>query len=162
MTSWPSVNASASTLTSSPIVRLMGKRPPSISGATASSGLEVHHAERRHRQGKRMIMAVRRHRRGLDAAEITVTRAAVLGGIAVEQLLPPAAARHTQAIIAARHRREIAHDQDHLVAVAAQKTQHALFPIVAAGPGETALIEILELQRTIVSVAADQKHKTIE
>src|SRR3569833_1760586 len=128
-------------------------------GATrisSSSGLVEHHAERRQRQGMRLIMAVRRHRRGLDAAEITVTRAAVLGGIAVEQLLPPAAARHTQAIIAARHRREIAHDQEHLVAVAAQKTQHALFPFVAAGPGETALIEILEMQRTLVAIAAVQ------
>src|SRR5437899_48112 len=35
-TSWPSANMSASTTTFSPIVRLMGNRPLSISGVTAS------------------------------------------------------------------------------------------------------------------------------
>ncbi len=124
----------------SPATRLTGKRPPSTAGRTASmtartrpstavgdaswamarrlvlSGIGRRASRNRVESGgsvrrQRMHAAVRAHRRRLDAAEVAPARAAVVAGVAVEDLAPAPGARHAEQVVGARHRREVADDQ---------------------------------------------------
>src|SRR5712691_11953316 len=82
---------------------------PLSSGRVVNTGWEPYllrdkpdRTERRQRQqgGERLV--VPGHGLGLDAAEIADARAAVVGGVAIDELLPPAAERHADAVVVAR------------------------------------------------------------
>ena len=91
--------------------------PAAVGGAVAAGIAQASaRAERRMPSGGSVSVsecgvAVRRHRRGLDAAEVAHAAAAVDARVAVEQLAPVPAARHADAVVVARHRREVADDQ---------------------------------------------------
>src|SRR5205085_2001068 len=159
--SCPSVKQSASTFTVSPATRLIANRPPSTAGATfsittrmrPSAGsddgcieppvflllngcwLQEQYRKRRQRQGERVRTALRRHRRGLDAAQVADAAAAVNARIAIQALAPKAAVRRTDNVVVARNRREVAYnDQRSPRPRFAQKAQHARLGIVVVDP----------------------------
>jgi hypothetical protein len=78
-------------------------------------------------------------RRRFDSAEIPVPCPTVLPGIAVEYLSPETSARHTDAVVVTRHRREVADHGDHvLVGVSfSQEAHDAFFRVVGIDPLET-------------------------
>src|SRR5687767_13302817 len=121
--------------------RFTAKRPPSISGSTRSMTartrpsacvrlrfrtaglgslafmLEKHRGERRQRYANRMIPPVRGDRVRAHAAIVSDAAPAVVGRVRIEQLAPPAFARHADEVILARHRREVADDENDVLGV---------------------------------------------
>src|SRR5688572_7283489 len=92
--------------------------------------LEEDRSKGRQGECEGMALPVAGHVLGVQAAGIAEAAAAVVGGIAVQQLAPVAAARHAEAVVVARHGREIEDDEN----VIAQECQHALLPVAAADP----------------------------
>src|SRR6185312_8966175 len=83
--------------------------------------------------------------------------AAILRRVAVQALAPPAAERHTDAIVVPRHRREVARDQGYILGPLspAQVHDHALIGIVAVDPLEAVGREVALVEggsRTIEAV----------
>src|SRR5450756_2767442 len=105
-----------------------------------------------------MIVPLRRHRRGLDAAQITDAAAAVDARVAVENLPPVAATRHADDIVLSHHRREVAYHQHAVLGLAAmaQETDHAFFPVVEVHPAETVAGKVLLVECRFRTVAAVQ------
>src|ERR1700722_1535069 len=153
----------ASTRTASPATRRTGVLPPSICGwmfsmttrivpmaayPLISIRREEQHAERRQAQREGMEAAVRGQRSRLDAAEVAEAAAAILERVAVQALAPVAAAGYSHAIVAARERREVAHDENHLTfAVLSQKRDHARLAVVAVDPLEALPVEVEGVER---------------
>src|SRR5437868_6797266 len=77
------------------------------------------------------------HGRRVGAAEVAEAAAAVERRVAVEELAPAAALRHADAIVVARHRREVAdHGERRRVVGQAQEREHALLPVAPLNPAE--------------------------
>ena len=89
-----------------------------------------------------------RHGRGFYAAEVALAAAAVLARVAVEDLLPKAAARHADPQVVPGNGREIAYDEDHVPGLgsATQPAQGALFRVVAVHPLEAGGAGVLLVQ----------------
>src|SRR3954470_5448062 len=93
------------------------------------------------------------HRRRLAAAVVAKSAAAIHRRVAVQELAPIAAARHADAVVKPRHRREVADDEDRrgrFVALT-QEREHALLPVAALYPAETILQEVLLVQRRLLA-----------
>src|SRR3954467_13810533 len=127
-------------------------------GGVSLLRLEEKNGQRRKRNGKRLRKVLVGHRRRLAAAVIAQARAAVERRVGIEELAPEAAARHAEAIVVARYRREVAHHQDRrrrFVALA-QERNDALLPVAALHPAEAVVREIFLVQRRLLA------HDTVE
>src|SRR5688572_11685287 len=91
---------------------------------------------------------------GFDTAEITDAAAAVVGGVAVEDLAPVAAMRHAYAIVFARKRRAVAHHNDLMTGRAAltHEAEHTVRRVVGIDPLEAFVREIGFVQRGVVPI----------
>src|SRR5688572_12040753 len=101
-----------------------------------------------------MVQIFVRHGLRVYAPLVAHAAAAVVPGVAVEDLAPAAAARHADAIVVARHRREVAHHQyrRRTVAAHAHERKRALLPVAAVDPAEAFAREVLLMQSTFVSI----------
>src|SRR5207244_4452943 len=88
--------------------------PPSFSGARRGA-LEKDNRQGGQSDGQGKRPAVSGNSDGLDAAQVAPAAAAIISGVAVEQLLPVTSAGDTHSIVRSRHRGEVAKDQDHFV-----------------------------------------------
>src|ERR1700722_12548108 len=125
--SWPSAKQCASISTVSPAMRLIGKRPPSTAGSTASmtartrpsiglasvigSATQKDGRQRRQIEIDRFDATLGDDRYGFHAAQIAPAGAAVFAGVGIQNFAPYAAARYAHQVIAARHRRKVADDE---------------------------------------------------
>ena len=109
------------------------------------SGGSVRHSE--------CVPAMRGQWRGAHGAQVAPAGAAEGLGVAVEDLVPGAAAGHAQAVVLARHRREVA-DHQHRLAVArlAQEGDHAVVGVVGIDPFEAVAGEVELVQRGLAAV----------
>ena len=83
--------------------------------------------------------------------------AAIVMGVAVEQLFPHAASRYADAVVHAQHRREVAHHDDlFAVGAPAHETEHIVFEIVRVQPRKSGIGEILLVQRGLLAIGAVQ------
>src|SRR6476620_315863 len=98
---------------------------------------------------------MRHHMRGFAAAQIAHAAPAVDRCIAVEQLLPPSAARYANAIHGTHHRRELANDEHYVALVGfAQKTDDARLDITRIDPFEPRGAEIEPVERRLGPIDA--------
>src|SRR6185503_14171262 len=88
-------------------LRSTGPWPP-----TLSIRLQENRAQRRQREGERVHAAEAGDGGGFDAAHVALAAAAVFDGVGVHEFAPEAAAWGADAIVLARHRREVADDGD--------------------------------------------------
>src|SRR5262249_3271610 len=81
-------------------------------------------------------------------AEVALPRAAVDGGVAVEQFPPDAPPRSAEVIIVARHRREVERDEHVVVGdlPLAQEADHPLLVVAAIDPLDAGLFAIAVMQ----------------
>src|SRR5581483_1148790 len=115
--------------------------------------LEHHDTERRQGERQRMLEAMRAYRIGHHTAEIARAAAAVDIGIAVEHFPPEAAARHADAVLQARNRREIAHDEHRRAGLRITKIRdHARLRVARVDPAEGFGIEVARMQRGVVAI----------
>src|SRR3990170_305322 len=107
----------------------------------AACALEEDGGEGREAQVERVRPAVGPDAVGLDPAPVPPAAAAVLGaGVAVQHLLPEAAAGDADAVVAAGHGGEVADDEDEVVgrAPAAEEADNALVGVAGVDPFEAA------------------------
>src|SRR5439155_1720384 len=83
-------------------------QPHTIGALPCGLALEKQRREWWQRQAEGVRAAVGGDRLGLKATEITLAAPAVVGAVAVQNLFPKAAARHTQPVAASSHGREVA------------------------------------------------------
>ena len=88
------------------------------------------------------------HHLGLHPAGVPHAAAAVGGGVAVEDLLPEAAAGHPHAVAPAGHRSEVRGAEDVLVVALslAEPHQNALMPVGTIDPAEALRLEVQLVQ----------------
>src|SRR5687768_13388659 len=105
-----------------------------VSGAR----LEQQEPQRRQTESQRLLVAVRRDRFGEDDAAVADVRPAIDGAVAVHNLEVRTGRRHTDAIPAARHRREVDDGDEEVVGTAgpAQERHDAVLAVVAVNPLE--------------------------
>src|SRR5688500_10195159 len=136
-------------------------------------GLEEHGAERRQRQSQRVAPPVERDGHRLDPAEVPLTAAAVLGGVAVEDLPPEAGLRRAHAIVLPDDRREVEHSQHALapraplslafIPAEAQQRDHAVLAVVGVDPLEAGGVVVELVQRGLALVeAVEVPHQALD
>src|SRR5437763_6842276 len=96
-------------------------------------------------------MPVPGQRRGLEAAHVSLAAAAVVPGVAVEQLAPEAAVRHPDAVVVARDGCEVEGCEQRalLRPSPAQQGDDALLRVVAVDPAETGGLEVGLVERRL-------------
>src|SRR5690242_1992674 len=111
--------------------------------------LEKQYGQRRQRYADRMIPPVGRNGVRVDATEIAHAAAAINGRVGVDDLPPVSRERNAEKVILARHGREIAGDENHLLAVAAlaDVRECALLGVAAVDPLETVRVEVELVER---------------
>src|SRR5579875_3167689 len=134
---------------------------------TPSTGLpfEDEGRERRQDQPQRARMAMGRHLLGPGAAAIPEIAAAIDGGVAVEPLAPEAGIGHANAVVEARHRREIAGDEGEAVRLAAapQEDDDAVLIIIGDEPLEARRLEVLLVEsRQLPVQAVEIAHQVLD
>src|SRR5579864_2217647 len=118
-------------------------RPP-VGWCRCLFGHEPDRRERRQRQGRRERLVVPPHRLGLDAAEVPDPGTAVERRVGVQHLPPATAQGHADAIVVARHRREVedAHERPLGGIVEPRKREHVVRGIVRLEPPKPAGVEV--------------------
>src|SRR6185503_7745856 len=76
-------------------------------GTSGSSMLEINHGKRRQRQRNRLRATVQAERLGVHATEIADAAAAINSRVPVQHFAPEPVLRNADAVVGARHRREI-------------------------------------------------------
>src|SRR6516164_7733190 len=85
---------------------------------------------------------------GNDTAEVAEAAAAIIAGITIEPLAPVPRGGYADAVVGARHRGEVARDQQRRTARAhAQVGYRADVGVGAIHPGEAVLAEVERMQR---------------
>src|SRR4051794_11484083 len=127
-------------------------------GSLTFDGLEVYDRERRQGDGEHVGSPVPADRRRFHTAEIAQSTAAILRGVAVQHLAPDAAAGDADAVVVARHRREVEHGEDDLrwVGPDAQEAECALRGVVDVAPFEARGVVVASVKRRLFAVKTVQ------
>src|SRR5579875_704744 len=123
------------------------RSPPATTASDSAAGAQTRtsttllrnqpeRAQRRQGERRRERLIVPGNRLGLDAAEVAHAAAAVGLGIGVQDLTPTAADRHPDAVLVARHRREV-EDADE---------RRRVGPLAEAGEGERVVRGVVRLE----------------
>src|SRR5215470_3833507 len=136
---------------------------PSDTRIQSAFGYEEDRSQRRKGEIKFMTVALQLQR--LDAARVPDIAAAIVGGVGVERLAPPAAERGADAIIVVDVRREI-HDDDAaraLVKSLAQPGVNVVVGIIRDQPFEAGCLAVQLMQRwrraiELVEIADQRLH----
>src|SRR5215471_2410530 len=101
---------------------------------------------------------------GVDAAQIAHSAAAVVNGVAVQQLTPPTALRNSERVVRSWHGRKVADDENRRAAAwAAQKRDYARLGVVRVDPLEACGLEVDLVQRRLAPIERiERRHPALD
>src|SRR5579885_2675286 len=116
--------------------------------------LEIDRSERRQAQRKRILHTHPPHWFSHYSTAVAVIAAGVVMGVAVENLAIPAGLRHSYAVVLARHRREIRHNDQRFLGISRvpDKRKDARVSVIAVDPLKSLPLEIHLMQRRFAPV----------